>query len=137
MNVPFAVLSVDSIFHGNIDQEIDLAAESKLCTLRTGRQEKTLLTMMRRLLWSFLVLSLVLLDQTEGWRRRRRRRCPRTNCAVSSWTSWSTCTRSCGGGTQYRTRRVTRAASCGGSCPYGLRETQNCKIRNCPGRECQ
>ena len=93
-------------------------------------------TMMPRLLWSFLVLCLVMMDQTEGWRRRRRRRCPVRNCAVSSWTSWSTCTQACGnGGSQHRTRRVTQGPSCGGSCPYGLKQTRACNRHNCPGKK--
>lgn len=84
--------------------------------------------MMSRLLWSFLFLAVVMmLNQTEGWRRRRRRRCPVTNCAVSSWTSWSSCTQPCGtGGTQRRERKVTRGATCGGSCSYALVQSQAC-----------
>ena len=87
--------------------------------------------MMSRFLWSFLVFAIVIMvDQTEGWRRRRRRRCPVTNCSVGPWTSWSTCTQPCGtGGTQRRTRRVTRGATCGGSCP-ALVETRACN-RGC------
>ena len=86
---------------------------------------------MSRFLWSFLVFAIVIMvDQTEGWRRRRRRRCPVTNCSVGPWTSWSTCTQPCGtGGTQRRTRRVTRGATCGGSCPT-LVETRACN-RGC------
>ncbi|XP_078359361.1 uncharacterized protein LOC144643850 [Oculina patagonica] len=88
--------------------------------------------MMSNLLWSFLVFTLlIMMDQTEGWRRRRRRRCPVTNCVVSSWTSWSNCTQPCGtGGTQTRTRKVTRPASCGGSCP-ARSQTKACN-RGCP-----
>lgn len=93
--------------------------------------KKNVETMMSRFLWSSLVLALVLMvDQTEGWRRRRRRRCPVRNCSVGPWTSWSTCTQPCGtGGSQRRTRRMTSAATCGGSCP-ALVETRNCN-RGC------
>ena len=88
-----------------------------------------------KLFRSFLVLALVIMvDQTEGWRRRRRRRCQVTNCAVSSWTSWNTCSQPCGnGGIQRRTRTVTRWASCGGrSCP-AIAETRACN-RGCSNR---
>ena len=70
------------------------------------------------------------------WRRRRRRRspppCGAVNCQVGSWTSWGACTHLCGtSGTQQRTRAVTQTASCGGSCPYSLRQTQACNRDRC------
>ena len=81
-------------------------------------------------LWIFVIL-IMLATQTEGWRRRRRRRCPRTNCAVTSFNQWSSCSQPCGnGGTQTRTRTVTRRPSCGGSSCPPLRETRACN-RGC------
>ena len=70
------------------------------------------------------------------WRRRRRRRslppCGAVNCQVGSWTSWSACSHLCGtSGTRQRTRAVTQAASCGGTCPYSLGETQACNRDSC------
>ena len=83
------------------------------------------------------VCFLLLLMETNTWRRRRRRRrssppCKAVNCLVSSWTSWSSCSHLCGtSGTQRRTRHQTRAASCGGSCPYSLLETRKCNRDAC------
>ncbi|XP_067019398.1 uncharacterized protein [Acropora muricata] len=86
---------------------------------------------MPRLLWFALLFSLITLDQTDGWRRRRRRRCWRVDCAVS-WGSWSSCSRSCGGGIRHRYGSITRQPACGGrSCPH-LTEYQSCNFYNCP-----
>ena len=88
----------------------------------------------------FLVVALLLLvfiHETESWRRRRRRRnlpppCVPRNCQVSSWNPWSSCSHQCGtSGTQTRTRTITLAASCGGSCPFALSETLPCNRDNC------
>lgn len=55
-----------------------------------------------------------------------------TNCTVSSWGLWSSCSKSCGGGTRTRTRAITKQATNGGSCPYTLSESQACNTQSCP-----
>jgi len=85
----------------------------------------------------FLAICLLcLLTEASAWRRRRRRRspppCSAVNCQVGSWTSWSSCSHQCGtSGTQSRTRQQVQAASCGGTCPYSLSETQACNRDSC------
>ncbi|XP_039249716.2 thrombospondin type-1 domain-containing protein 7A-like isoform X1 [Styela clava] len=52
--------------------------------------------------------------------------CP-VNCVTSHWSQWSTCSKSCGNGTQYRTRNVLTKAEYGGSdCP------KLSSVRPCP-----
>ncbi|XP_077997650.1 uncharacterized protein LOC144450798 isoform X2 [Glandiceps talaboti] len=84
---------------------------------------------------TLLVLTFVLCLLSDSHTlRRRRRSCSPRNCAVSGWSGWSACTAPCGNaGTQTRTRYVTSGASCGGSCPYGLSESQSCNVPGCHG----
>ena len=57
--------------------------------------------------------------------------CP-VHCATSAFSGWSTCTKSCGTGSQSRSRSVTQTKDHGGyTCPY-LAETQNCNTQACP-----
>ena len=70
------------------------------------------------------------LSSVDSWRRRRRRRCQR-NCTPGSWTGWTTCTKACDRGTQYRTRGISVPAVCGGSCNDALRQTQYCNTQCC------
>jgi len=56
--------------------------------------------------------------------------CP-VDCRVSQWTSWSTCSATCGGGRRSRSRRVTRQPVHGQECP-GLAEKEACGTRRCP-----
>ena len=80
---------------------------------------------------SYLTICFLLLTVTPAasWRRRR---CSVTHCRVGDWSSWSACTRPCGGGTQKRTRSKTVKQSCGGGCPYDLLETRSCNTGCCP-----
>jgi hypothetical protein len=57
--------------------------------------------------------------------------CP-LDCAVDSWTPYSDCTVSCGGGTQTRTRAILSPAANGGTaCPV-VSQTQPCQTTACP-----
>ena len=60
--------------------------------------------------------------------------CPQ-HCVVTPFTSWSTCTASCGNGTQIRSRSITTGPAHGGyACPY-LQENRACNTHPCP-RDC-
>jgi Spondin-like TSP1 domain len=58
------------------------------------------------------------------------------NCVVSSWSEWSVCDQTCGGGTQTRTRTViTPASNEGTPCPI-LSESRPCNTQVCPPVNC-
>lgn len=61
--------------------------------------------------------------------------CPRpepVDCAVSSWTEWNECDRTCGGGQQFRERKVTSPAINGGGCRLiALKDTASCNTVPC------
>ena len=52
-------------------------------------------------------------------------------CVVSEWTQVSSCSATCGGGSQIQTRRILRPAPEGGSCP-ALSRTVPCNTQPCP-----
>ena len=81
-----------------------------------------------KIIFVILLFLLVFVDHGVAWRRRRRRRCSRVNCQVSSWSSWSSCSASqCGQrGSKSRSRTIETSPSCGGTqCP-DLKETRTC-----------
>jgi hypothetical protein len=62
----------------------------------------------------------------------------KVNC-VGSWSSYGSCSASCGGGNQTRTYRVSVPASGGGNaCPYahGQTQSQSCNTGACPTYSC-
>ena len=57
------------------------------------------------------------------------------DCEWDEFGAWSTCTETCGGGEQSRTRKVkTKAAFGGTACLGNATETQACNENACPGR---
>uniref|UniRef100_F6T9P3 Spondin-like TSP1 domain-containing protein n=2 Tax=Ciona intestinalis TaxID=7719 RepID=F6T9P3_CIOIN len=57
--------------------------------------------------------------------------CP-INCQVGPWSTFGTCSASCGGGTKTRSRTVTTPAQHGGQACPALSDTQSCNNNNCP-----
>jgi hypothetical protein len=58
---------------------------------------------------------------------------PNKNCVISDWTPWSSCSTSCGGGTQTQTRRIISPPTGNGiPCPTDLSRTQACNTQACP-----
>lgn len=53
------------------------------------------------------------------------------NCAMSEWTEWSECTKSCGKGHTIRTRTVTLEPQFGGDHCSETIQRKKCKIRKC------
>ena len=58
--------------------------------------------------------------------------CP-VDCKLSDWSNWSGCSKTCGGGTQTRTRSITQQAQNGGAaCNGPTQEQQSCNTTACP-----
>ncbi|CAD7922585.1 unnamed protein product [Amoebophrya sp. A120] len=54
------------------------------------------------------------------------------DCVLSYWTDWTSCSQTCGGGQQYRTREVETPASAGGTpCEGNLKEVVACNTDPC------
>ena len=55
------------------------------------------------------------------------------NCVWKDWVNWSSCSKTCGGGTQLRSRRVMVHEENGGvACAGDSSELQVCSTENCP-----
>ena len=57
-----------------------------------------------------------------------------TDCKYSSWGEWAKCSKSCGDGSQERTRTIVTASQNGGkACDGSNKDTRNCNNGGCPG----
>lgn len=54
----------------------------------------------------------------------------------SSWSSFGSCSKSCGGGAQYRRRTCSNPAPSGGGkgCPGSSYHSRACNTKGCPGK---
>lgn len=70
------------------------------------------------------------LAKTKLWTKRL------VNGGWGAWTSWNSCSLTCGGGTQTRSRSCSNPApQYGGlSCTGSTTSTQNCNTQNCPSK---
>ena len=58
-------------------------------------------------------------------------------CVWGAFDAWSTCSKTCGGGVQIRTRKVDTHAENGGAACTGLSsEQQDCSTDACPAGNC-
>ena len=57
------------------------------------------------------------------------------DCEFAEFGDWSTCTKSCGGGTQLRIREINQQAENGGkACSQGeTTQTRTCNTHDCAG----
>merc|ERR1719470_61727 len=56
-----------------------------------------------------------------------------TNCGWGEWSSWGSCSATCGGGTQIATRIIEQEATGGGEqCKGSETRSQDCGMENCP-----
>jgi hypothetical protein len=55
------------------------------------------------------------------------------NCQVSAWSTWSTCSKSCGTGWQQKSREILINPSIGGkNCPRKMERNKKCRQMPCP-----
>ena len=55
------------------------------------------------------------------------------DCIWSTWSDWTSCSKTCGQGSKNRRREVQTRAQNGGSQCQGLsRQNQSCNVRDCP-----
>ena len=56
--------------------------------------------------------------------------------ALTEWSEWGQCTKTCGNGTQNRTRSCSNPAPSNGgkNCSGVIQEYQACNTQNCPGK---
>jgi hypothetical protein len=59
--------------------------------------------------------------------------CAPEPCEISQWSEWSSCSKTCGGGTRTKTRTITQQPKYNGAvCPSDLEITGDCNIDPCP-----
>ena len=55
------------------------------------------------------------------------------DCVWGPWSTWLSCSKTCGGGTTYRSRIKTKIEQFGGTCSGSGSESKSCNTQSCPG----
>ena len=56
-------------------------------------------------------------------------------CEWDEWGEWGTCSKTCGGGLETRTRKIKQREAFGGApCVGNTTESRPCAMNECPGR---
>ena len=56
------------------------------------------------------------------------------DCQWNGWQSWSSCSKSCGGGMRTQNRRKSVNENYGGKCTGGSSKEESCNTHNCPSK---
>ena len=84
--------------------------------------------------WFWWLIFLVVENSlnVDGWFLSRRRTCTKVDCRLTSWSSWSACSKSCGlFANRERKRSILSSATCGGRC-WKLIDSEICNDVCCP-----
>ena len=57
------------------------------------------------------------------------------DCVWGPWSTWLSCSKTCGGGTETRLRTKTKAERNGGNCPESGFDIKTCNTQSCPGKQ--
>ena len=57
------------------------------------------------------------------------------DCVWESWSTWLSCSKTCGGGTETRSRQKKKAEQNGGNCSGSRSESKSCNTQPCPGKQ--
>ena len=57
------------------------------------------------------------------------------DCVWGSWSTWSSCSKTCGGGIENRSRNKTKVEQNGGNCSGSRFDIKTCNTLSCPGKQ--
>ena len=57
------------------------------------------------------------------------------DCVWGPWSTWLSCSKTCGGGIETRSRIKTKAEQNGGNCSGSISDSKTCNTQSCPGKQ--
>ena len=56
-------------------------------------------------------------------------------CVWGPWSTWLSCSKTCGGGTKTRSRTKTKVEQNGGNCSGSRSDSKTCNTQTCPSKQ--